>query len=280
MHRTGADARFDTTGDAMNGFAALAELSPLVLGIGAATIFVLALVLAGSFVSGRLALKARELEEYEQRYSSLFLHNPDAVYSADLGGCITAVNPAAEALIGYPASELVGMGSSDLVAPDEREEAVRCFQLAATGEALTYETAITGKDGERIEVSVTSLPTMADGEIRGVYSIVKDVTARKRAEAALVRRNDYLAALHEMAMDFMNRSGTERILSSIISRAASLVEARSGYAFLVEPGGEEMGARAAVGVYARRARGHTVRRGQGLGGKVWESGEPLVVNDY
>ena len=280
MHYTGmAAARYDSNGEAMRGSAAVAEPLGLGLGIGAATIFVLGLALAGSFVSGRFALKSRELEEYEQRYSSLFLHNPDAVLSADLGGCINAANPATEALTGYPTGELLGTNIEALVVPEDREEADRYFALAAGGEAQTYEVAIKNRGGERVEISVTCLPTVVAGEIRGVYCIIKDVTARKRAEAALLERNDYLAALHETAMDFMNRSGTEQVLSSIVSRAARLVEARSGYAFLVE-GDEEMGVRAAIGVYARHGEGHTMRRGEGLGGRVWESGEPLVVNDY
>ncbi|WP_166395258.1 MHYT domain-containing protein [Rubrobacter marinus] len=256
MHYTGmAAARYDATGESGEGSAALAEPFSLGLGIGAATILVLGLALAGTFVSGRFALKSRALEESEQRYSSLFLHNPDAVYSADLRGRVTAANPAAESLTGHPADELVGKNSGDLVVPEGREAAARRFRLVATGAAQTYETAITNATGERVEVSVTSLPTVAAGEIVGVYSIVKDVTARKRAEAALLGRNDYLAALHETAMEFMSRSGTEQVLSSIISRAARLVGVRSGYAFLVEPGSEEIRARAGVGVYASRAGG-------------------------
>lgn len=77
---------------------------------------------------------------------------------------------------------------------------------------------------------------MVAGEIRGVYSIIKDVTARRRAEIALVERNDYLASLHETAIDLMNRSGTQQMLSSILVRATRLVAAPNGYAFLVEPG--------------------------------------------
>ena len=282
MHYTGmAAARYDSTGEAMKGSAVLAEPFSLGLGIGTATIFVLGLALVGSFVSGRFTTKSLELEESEQRYSSLFLHNPDAVYSADLRGRITAVNPAGETLTGYPAEELFGMVGKDLVVSEERAAAARRFELAARGEAQTYETAIRNRAGERVEIGVTSLPTMVAGEIRGVYTIIKDVTARKTAEAALVGRNAYLAALHETAMDFMNRSGTQQMLSSIIARAAHLVAAPNGYAFLVEPGGEEqLGVRAALGIYARHSEGHTMLRGQGLGGMVWESGEPLVINDY
>lgn len=269
MHYTGMAARHVSTGEAMTGSAAVAEPFALGLGIGAATIFVLGLALVGSFVLGRFALKSRKLEESEQLYSSLFLHNPDPVYSADLRGCITAVNPAAEILTGYPAEELLGMVGEDLAVPEEKETVARRFKFAARGEAQTYETALRNKAGERVEVSVTSLPTVVAGEIRGVYSIIKNVTARRRAEIALVERNDYLASLHETAMDFMNRSGTQQMLSSILVRAARLVAAPNSYAFLVEPGEkEQLGVRAALGVYARRSESYTMRRGHGLGGKV------------
>ena len=272
MHYTGmAAARYEPTGESMGAPTVLAEPLSLGLGIGAATIFDLALTLSGSFVSGRFALKSRELEESEQRYSSLFLHNPDAVYLADLQGNVTAVNPATESLTGYPAEELVGKNSGELVVPEERKAAAERFWLAAAGAAQTYETAIKNKRGEKVEVSVTSLPTMVADEIRGVYTIVKDVTARKRAEAALLGRNEYLAALHETAMEFMNRSGTEQVLSSIISRAARLVGDRSGYAFLVERDSEKICAWAST---PRTQRGAGCAAARGSAGRCGRAASP------
>ena len=154
-----------------------ALIGPFALGAGAVTV----LALAGFFVSGRLVFKSRGIEPAEQRHGSLFVHNPDAVLSADLDGRITAVNPAAEALTGYPAGELVGENGGDLVVPEGREEAARRFGLAAGGEAQTYTTAMHDARGERVEIGVTNLPAVVDGEIRGVYSILNDVTATRRA---------------------------------------------------------------------------------------------------
>ncbi len=202
MHYTGmAAARHVSTGEAMTGSAAVAEPFALGLGIGAATIFILGLALVGSFVSGRFALKSRKLEESEQLYSSLFLHNPDAVYSADLQGCVTAVNPAAEILTGCPTEELLGMVAEGLAVPEEREMVTHRFKLAARGKAQTYEIALRNKAGERVEVSVTSLPTVVAGEIRGVYSIIKDVTVRRRAEREVRELSRYNRNLFEVNLD-------------------------------------------------------------------------------
>lgn len=59
----------------------------------------------------------RRLEESEQRYRSLFEHNPDAVYSFDVRGNFLSANPALVRLSEYPLEELLRLPFLPLVAP-------------------------------------------------------------------------------------------------------------------------------------------------------------------
>ncbi|HEX8903309.1 MAG TPA: PAS domain S-box protein [Longimicrobiaceae bacterium] len=126
---------------------------------------------------------ARRYEESRQRYRSLFEHNPDAVCSFDLDGRLRTANPAAEALTGYAADDLVGEPFWTLVVPGARASAREFFEAAARGEPQYTETALTHCSGTRVEVSLRLLPIVVDGSNLGVYCIAEDITERKRAEA-------------------------------------------------------------------------------------------------
>jgi PAS domain S-box-containing protein len=126
---------------------------------------------------------ARRYEESRQRYRSLFENNPDAICSFDLDGRLRTANPAAEALTGYAADDLVGEPFWTLFVPGARASAREFFTAAARGEPQFTETALTHCSGRRVEASLRLLPIVVDGAILGVYCIAEDITERKRAEA-------------------------------------------------------------------------------------------------
>jgi putative methionine-R-sulfoxide reductase with GAF domain len=108
----------------------------------------------------------------------------------------------------------------------------------------------------------------------------KEAGQGQPTEEALRKRNRHLAALAETSLDLMNRLELGDLLQAILLRASRLLGAAKGSIYLVPPDAErtgEMVTRAFVGYLDPEER---VRRGEGLAGKVWESGQPLVVDDY
>jgi len=65
----------------------------------------------------------------------------------------------------------------------------------------------------------------------------------------------------------------------IVQRAAALLGAVDGCVFLVDSERRRLVMRAGVGIFSDRV-GRTVRLSEGLGGRVVETGEPVVVADY
>ena len=92
-------------------------------------------------------------------------------------------------------------------------------------------------------------------------------------------RDQFVAALDETAMSLLDGSGPDEILDTILSRAARLLGVRDGYVYLGEPGDTHITVRAGIGETAGDL-GFRMPVNQGVGGKVFTTGKPLVVEDY
>jgi PAS domain S-box-containing protein len=71
----------------------------------------------------------------------------------------------------------------------------------------------------------------------------------------------------------------DRQLEQIITSATEVIGTPRGYVCLAEPDTDHMVVRVAVGASAEHV-GQKLRKGEGLSGRVWETGEPLAVADY
>ncbi len=95
----------------------------------------------------------------------------------------------------------------------------------------------------------------------------------------MVRQNQYLAALHDTTVGLISRLDVNELLEVVLTRAAQLLNAPNAFIYLVEPGAAQLECRVGLGTLSRLV-GTRVKRGEGLSGKVWQTGEPLVVDDY
>ncbi|GAB3686207.1 EAL domain-containing protein [Salinisphaera aquimarina] len=127
----------------------------------------------------------RILEESEQRYRSLFAHNPHGVFSLGTDGLLKSVNHAAVGITGLSEARLVGMHYADFLPASERDRVKAAFEAVLAGEAQHYEIEIVNAVGERPTLEVTNLPMLVDGEVVGVYGIAQDVSERKDQETRL-----------------------------------------------------------------------------------------------
>jgi PAS domain S-box-containing protein len=113
----------------------------------------------------------------------------DAIESLSLDGTILTWNRAAEQLYGYSAKEAAGQPLALVVPNERRAELARTIAAVRAGDNLWLETERRRKDGSLVEVSLDAAPIRAtDGTVMGISIITRDISERRRAEAALQER--------------------------------------------------------------------------------------------
>ena len=124
-----------------------------------------------------------------------------------------------------------------------------------------------------------SVSGQGQGNERSSRSEDEEIDRLREVEHLLRRQNEHLTALHETSLGLINRLDKEELLEVILHRAARLSHTGSGFIYLLEPGDPEMQMRVGMGFFENQL-GRRVKMGEGVGGKVWENQEPLVVDDY
>jgi len=135
------------------------------------------------------------------------------------GRCVYA-NHAFEQLSGYAFPELAAMESLfALVEPDEREEAEKRARLRVERDLVdtTYTVRIRRRDGGRLTLELAGVPLEIAGPPvqRQLVVVVRDVTARRRAEAERERLLARFSLLAEASALFDQTLDEERTMRSI-----------------------------------------------------------------
>ena len=152
-----------------------------------------------------LALQQSEesLRHSQARYMSLFAAISDAAYVHEIRedgtpSWFIEVNEVACEMTGYVREELLRMTPEQLDEPDSGVDLGPVIQRLMLNGAATFEQVHLTKGGRRIPVEIHA-HLFTFNERPAVISIVRDVTERKLAEAALRDRNAFVETLLENA---------------------------------------------------------------------------------
>ncbi len=102
---------------------------------------------------------------------------------------------------------------------------------------------------------------------------------RKKRERTLQRQNEYFAALHETSIGLVGRLDLNELIEAILLRAGSLVGTSSGVLSLYNEERNELEIAIGLGLF-KQVIGYRTKPGEGFSGKIWQTGKPLIVDNY
>ncbi len=109
--------------------------------------------------------------------------------------------------------------------------------------------------------------------------LTQEIVERKQVEDALAHHAREMEALYETSLEFNTQLDISTLLNATVQRAARLLGTRGGGLFLIMPDGKTL----QMAVNYNRPGGNlnvTLRLGEGMAGRVAQTGEPLMVADY
>ena len=146
--------------------------------------------------------RARDaVTQSETRYRNLFETATDAIFTLDKRAIFTSTNLATCQVTGYSREELLGRSVLGLLDEEELATVKTHFKEALAGTPQRYECHFYRKTGDRRVASVTNTPILRGNAVVGVLAIVRDLTADRAREEALVRSEARYLRLVESASD-------------------------------------------------------------------------------
>lgn len=212
----------------------------------------------------------------EQRYQALLRFLPDPVFSFDMDGAVTYLNPAFEEVFGWTYKEMKGRRIPFI--PDGCKE-----QTREGFRRLVEEKVIHGFETRRLTRDGRLLDIILDGAIlydeddrpAGQVLTLRDVTREKRAE-----RNN--RALFRIANAMPRFRGLDDLLEFITREVQDLMKCDGASVILLDEEKKEFFFR--VAAYEDSETGRKMKEirfpvDKGVAGHVYRTGEPVIVRD-
>jgi PAS domain S-box-containing protein len=141
----------------------------------------------------------KHVEIAARHLAAIVASSDDAIVSKDLNGIVESWNPAAEALFGYSAREMIGSSIRKIIPADRQGEENEVLAKIRAGITVDhFETVRQTKDGRLIDISLTVSPVRDSwGQIIGASKIARSIGEQRRATAAAL----HLAALVQSSED-------------------------------------------------------------------------------
>jgi PAS domain S-box-containing protein len=160
-------------------------------------------------ISDRRAAEQALLDS-EERIRAILRTANDAFVAMDLGGRIVDWNEQAEVMFGWPREEALGRILDDTILPEsyrgDRDEGLAMRLAKAGAQALNRRLEVTGlrRNGEEFPIELTIWSSGTEGD-HTFNAFIRDITERKRAEAAVRKAQQEAEDANRAKSDFLSR---------------------------------------------------------------------------
>ena len=234
-------------------------------------------VVARDIAERKRAEKA--LRESEERYR-LVVENADEAILVAQDGLLKFINPKAKELIGYSDDELTPRPFAEFIHPDDQVMVAERHLKRLTGEQVpsVYSFRIVDSDRNIKWVEINAVAIIWEGKSASL-AFLSDISERRKTEKEIQQRSAQLEALREVGLALTAQLDLGTLLNAIVQRAIELLGAGAGGLILFQPDRDVLEWAVSIG-FDPDPRQATLQRGEGLAGKVWDTGEFVIVDDY
>jgi len=220
-------------------------------------------------------LAQEDLRAVESRYRDLFENAGDMIFTLDTTGRLLAINRTVERFTGWRREEMLGQPVARWIAPESgpwlAERLALLRDWPAEEEIFPFEVELVRRDGTLLCVEINAHIVYENQCPLAVEGIMRDITARKRAEAALRASEERLRAVVTNAPIALFSCDLRGVLTLADGRGVTLLDAVPGD-LIGRAIADVFGATPALVDQLRRAlHGETVKLIVQLAGRAFEA---------
>jgi PAS domain S-box-containing protein/putative nucleotidyltransferase with HDIG domain len=232
----------------------------------------------------KLKQTEQALLEAEAKFHSLIEHIPAAVYTAaiDKTSSTLFISPQIEKISGYTPEEWTADPAmwGKIIHPEDRKVVWAEHQESKrTGKRFLSEYRMIARDEHvvwvRDEATIQHDPK---GKALCWQGVRLDISEQKQAEAALRQRAEELAAFRANTLDLAGQQDLLSLLRTIVERSMTLIKAPSGFIYLYDETTNDLELTVEKGF--PDAPGLRLKMGEGMAGRVAQTRQTLIVDDY
>jgi ammonium transporter len=215
------------------------------------------------------------LRDSERELRALFAAMSDVIFILSAEGDYLKMAPTSPSRLLIPPEHLIGRNLRDVLPPTMAAAFQQHIQHALAGNE-TVHTEYSMQIGDTLLWFDASISPMGPNT---VYWVARDITELVERENELRWQKEHLSALHQTTLALMRRLDFAELVELLIRQAGKLLSTEDGFLYLVEPDGRHMRVNVGLGVF-ENFRDYRLGRGDGQAGKVWESGEAMIISGY
>ena len=227
------------------------------------------------------------LQESENRYKMVSELTSDYVFKLDVDAdghaAMSLVTENFYAITGRTVEEAKTPDLwTDIFHPDDLGKAMQLLQTVIFGQQsgeIDCRTYVQGGKPRWVHISVRPVLGPDKQRVIALVGAVKDITERKQAEEKLQRDAHEMEALYKTSLEINAQPDISTLLQTIVERASGLLNAPMGGLYLMKPDGETLEVVVSHNL-PKEYVGITLSLGEGVAGRVAQTGQPLMVEDY
>lgn len=165
--------------------------------------------------SQEIELKKRiaEIKDKERTYRNLIENASDLIYTCDIDGCITYVNPMLVNFSGFSEEQLIGSNFKDFVAPNYRKRVQEFYAVQYSDKLQSTYTEFPVIDSKGKEIWIGQTVDMTSSDKISFNVLARDISDRKKVERALMLSEEkYKSIIENMELGLLEVDRNGKII--------------------------------------------------------------------